>query len=279
VDWEAVVAVCGVVLAFVAFVCEEAEGVTADVTALGAVTAAGPGVTTERDGVDGATLGLVALATGVLTVAGGTVTGATGTGAETGGVFAFATGVLTVAGGTVTGATGTGAETGGVFAFATGTLTVAVGTVTPAGGGAGAGGVVTGGTVAVTTGAVTVTAGVFGGTPTAGAVTGAAGTVAVGTGTLVPGRAVPWAMAEPAHAPSASRETRMAGPRVPRTVIEDLVTFSAFETGRFEPLDGGRRVLLASESSPRAAAACPRARRRARGMRALLAARADHGER
>jgi hypothetical protein len=277
VDWEAVVAVCGVVLAFVAFVCEEAEGVTADVTALGAVTAAGPGVTTERDGVDGATLGLVALATGVLTVAGGTVTGATGT----------------------------GAETGGVFAFATGALTVAVGTVTPAGGGAGAGGVVTGGTVAVTTGAVTVTAGVFGGTPTAGAVTGAAGTVAVGTGTLVPGRAVPWAMAEPAHAPSASRETRMAGPRVPRTVIEDLVTFSAFETVRFEPLerlvekrlacgprsrhegsgsdshggDGGRRVLLASESSPRAAAACPRARRRARGMRALLAARADHGER
>ncbi|MDX6569849.1 MAG: hypothetical protein QOH15_2427, partial [Gaiellales bacterium] len=226
-------AVCGVVLAFVAFVCEEAEGVTADVTALGAVTAAGPGVTTERDGVDGATLGLVALATGVLTVAGGTVTGATGT----------------------------GAETGGVFAFATGTLTVAVGTVTPAGGGAGAGGVVTGGTVAVTTGAVTVTAGVFGGTPTAGAVTGAAGTVAVGTGTLVPGRAVPWAMAEPAHAPSASRETRMAGPRVPRTVIEDLVTFSAFETGRFEPLDGGRRVLLASELSPRDAAACPRARR------------------
>ena len=133
----------------------------------------------------------------------------------------LATGVLTVAGETVTPAVGTPADTAGVVTLATGVLTVAEGTVTPAAGtGAETAGGVTDGTVAATPAAGAVVAGLFTETPTAGVVTDTTGTATLGTETLTPGRPAPWARSEPTHPPSASRDTKTAGLRMPRMVIK-----------------------------------------------------------
>jgi hypothetical protein len=122
--------------------------------------------------------------------------------------------------GVMVGADGAAAATLGVAAWAAGVLTVAVGAVTPTEGTAGAvtEGDATGGTVAFTAPDVWG-AGVFTAIPTAGVVTDTTGTATLGTETLTPGRPVPCATAEPAHAPSASRQTKTAGPRIPRMRI------------------------------------------------------------
>jgi hypothetical protein len=147
-----------------------------------------------------------------------TVLGAATFGRPLAAAVAVETGAPALGAGTGLGVTvgADGVATLGVATWATGVLTVAVGAVTPTEGTAGA--VTEGGVTALTVPDV-FGAGVFTATPTAGVVTDTTGTVTLGTDTLTPGRPVPCATAEPAHAPSASRETKTAGPRMPRMRI------------------------------------------------------------
>jgi hypothetical protein len=192
---------------------------------------------TPADGL-AATAGVFTLATGVLTFAGETVTPADGL-AATAGVFTLATGELTVAGEAVTPADGL-AETAGVVTLATGELTVAGGTVTPTDGtAAGTAGVLTDGAGAGTPAAGVAVAGLFTETPTAGVVTDTTGTATLGTETLTPGRPAPWARSEPVHAPSASREARTAGVRMPRMVMEGSCHSLAIRNGDFRGIQRG----------------------------------------
>jgi hypothetical protein len=160
-------------------------------------------------------------------------TGALALGAGTGlGVTAGADGVATCT-------LGVAAVTLGVATLATGVLTVADGTVTPTEGTvAETAGAVAEGTAALTTGAGVVTAGVFAETPTTGTVTDTPGTVTPGTETLTPGRPAPCATAEPTHVPSASRETKTTGPRIPRMAIQTwchrLASRNEYQPARWE---------------------------------------------